>query len=173
MWCRAAHSINHQNCLHEIWVQKFVANDIRILHISNRQSCAKSLMFTIGRRYLIFSSSSSFNPLHCRGGQQVDRRVSAGRSRLILIWIVTRLKRTFSINFPFYCILWHFLLVTWLPTGRSRVLRKFSGRSQSRTSWPPLPYSNTPAVEHLIWKLNRLGHSEDWQIESYFLISIG
>jgi len=28
--------------------------------------------------------------------------------------------------------------MTLLPTGRSRVSKKCSGRSQSRTSWPPL-----------------------------------
>jgi len=31
-----------------------------------------------------------------------------------------------------------FVLVTLLPTGRSRVIKKFSSRSQSKTSWPPL-----------------------------------
>jgi len=37
--------------------------------------------------------------------------------------------------------LWHFVLVslvTLSPTGRSRVSEKFSGWSQSKTSWPPL-----------------------------------
>ena len=33
-----------------------------------------------------------------------------------------------------------FVLVTLLPTGRSRVIKKFSSRSQSKTSWPPLLY---------------------------------
>ena len=32
--------------------------------------------------------------------------------------------------------LWHFVLVTILPTGQSRVIKKFSSRSQSKTSWP-------------------------------------
>jgi len=32
----------------------------------------------------------------------------------------------------------HFALVALLPTGRSRVMKKFSSRSQSKTSWPPL-----------------------------------
>ena len=49
-------------------------------------------------------------------------------------------KEHFSINTPFYCILWHFLLVTLLPTatGRSRSIKKLSSRSQSMISWPPL-----------------------------------
>ena len=34
--------------------------------------------------------------------------------------------------------LWHFVLVTLLPTGRSRVSNKFPSWSQSKTSWPPL-----------------------------------
>ena len=33
-----------------------------------------------------------------------------------------------------YWILWHFLLVTWLPTGRSRIIKKFSSRTQSKTT---------------------------------------
>jgi len=33
--------------------------------------------------------------------------------------------------------------VTLLPTGRSRVIKKFSSRSQSKTSWPHLGYSNS------------------------------
>ena len=37
--------------------------------------------------------------------------------------------------------LWHFVLVTLLPTGRSRVSNKFSSRSQSKTSWPPLQWN--------------------------------
>jgi len=49
-------------------------------------------------------------------------------------------KEQFSISIPFYCILWHFPIVTLLPTGRSRVTKKFSSRSQSKTSLPPLPY---------------------------------
>ena len=32
----------------------------------------------------------------------------------------------------------HFVLETLLPTGRSRVSKKFYSRSQSKTSWPPL-----------------------------------
>jgi len=40
------------------------------------------------------------------------------------------------------CILWHFVLVALLPTGQSRVIKKFSGRPQSKTSWPPLAYTN-------------------------------
>jgi len=36
--------------------------------------------------------------------------------------------------------LWHFVLVTLLPTGRSRINKKFSSRAQSKTSWPPLVY---------------------------------
>jgi len=34
--------------------------------------------------------------------------------------------------------LWHFVFVTLLPSGRSRVIKKFSNRSQSKTSWPPM-----------------------------------
>jgi len=34
--------------------------------------------------------------------------------------------------------LWHFVFVTLLPTGRSRVIKKFSSRSQSKTSWAPM-----------------------------------
>jgi len=34
----------------------------------------------------------------------------------------------------------HFALVILLPTGRSRVSKKFSCRSQSKSSWPPLQY---------------------------------
>ena len=30
------------------------------------------------------------------------------------------------------------VFVTLLPTGRSRVIKKFSGRSQSKTRWPPM-----------------------------------
>ena len=29
-----------------------------------------------------------------------------------------------------------------LPTGRSRVIKIFSSRSQSKTSWPPLQYTD-------------------------------
>ena len=58
------------------------------------------------------------------------------------IELTRHLKAHFSINIPFYCILWHFVLVTLLPTSRSRVIKKFSSRSQSKTSWPPLPYIN-------------------------------
>ena len=32
------------------------------------------------------------------------------------------------------CILWHFVLVTLLPTGQPRLTKKFSSRSQSKTS---------------------------------------
>jgi len=32
----------------------------------------------------------------------------------------------------------NFVLVTLLPTVRSQVSKNFSGRSQSKTSWPPL-----------------------------------
>jgi len=39
------------------------------------------------------------------------------------------------------CILCHFVPVTLLPAGRSRVIKKFSSRTQFKTSWPPLPYS--------------------------------
>jgi len=40
------------------------------------------------------------------------------------------------------CVLRHFVLVTLLPTGHSRVMKKFSSRSQSKTSWPPPLYKN-------------------------------
>jgi len=36
--------------------------------------------------------------------------------------------------------------VTLLPTGRSRVIKKFSSRSQSKTSWPPLCYIDQSPV---------------------------
>jgi len=32
----------------------------------------------------------------------------------------------------------HSVFVTILPTGRSRVIKKFSSRSQSKTSWSPM-----------------------------------
>jgi len=34
--------------------------------------------------------------------------------------------------------LWHFVFATILPTGRSRIISKFSSRSQSKTSWPTM-----------------------------------
>jgi len=34
--------------------------------------------------------------------------------------------------------LWHFVVVTIFPTDRSQVIKKFSSRSQSKTSWPPM-----------------------------------
>jgi len=66
---------------------------------------------------------------------------------------LTRYLRTFFIQYfrklhenEKRCILWHFVLVTLLPTGRSRVIKKFSRRSQSNTSWPPLAYSTETAI---------------------------
>jgi len=48
------------------------------------------------------------------------------------------------------CILLLIVLVTLLPTGRSRVIKKFSSRSQSKTSWPPLSYIRVVA-EFSLW----------------------
>ena len=146
-----------------------------------------------------------------RSHWQVDRRVSLGRSRLVLHWMDKILTRTFFNQYStkyikmihqlvghvyslvslvmadrrlagqmpcrccnmffYYCVeswfrrnrhfafclcitywgdgtldcictcdtqLWHFAFVATLPTGRSRVIKKFSSRSQSKTSWPPM-----------------------------------
>ena len=66
----------------------------------------------------------------------VDRRVSVVRSRLILQWIdKIDKKNIFQSVFQKVhknekrCILWHFVLVTLLPTGRSRLIKIFSSRS--------------------------------------------
>ena len=47
--------------------------------------------------------------------------------------------------------LWHFVLETFLSTGRSRVSEKFSSGSQSKTSWPPLVYT-------ILWKYAQNTH---------------
>ena len=90
------------------------------------------------------------DPLH--QGWPTRRSRSTGRSPNVkwsiapdfaLNWHDT-LNEHFSIKKPLYCILWHFLLVSLLPTGRSRVIKKFSSRSHSKTSWPALHYTNPP-----------------------------
>ena len=81
---------------------------------------------------------------HVDRDRPVDRRVSVGRSRLILHWIDMIAKNNIFQSIyqkvhenEIRCILWYFALVTLLPTGRSRVIKKFSSRSQWKTNWPP------------------------------------
>jgi len=46
------------------------------------------------------------------------------------------------------------VLVTLLPTSRLRIIKKFASRSQSKTSWPPLHYSQGAFTLELL--LNRV-----------------
>ena len=101
----------------------------------------------LNTRYI--SSAYSRGGQHVDRDRPVDRWVSVGRSHLTLRWIDKILKMNIfhSILQKVHknekrCILWHFLLVAILPTGRSRVIKKFSSRSQSKTSWPLLTYRN-------------------------------
>jgi len=81
--------------------------------------------------------------VYSRGKQHVDRpvdrRVSVVQSRLILHWI-DKIDKKNIFWWVFQkvhknekcCILWHFVLVTLLPTGRSRLMKKFSSRPGQR-----------------------------------------
>jgi len=78
------------------------------------------------------------------------------------IELTRNLKRTFFNQlFLFVAFYEIFLLVTLLPTGRSRVIKKFSSRSQSMTSCPPLVY------------LNRIDCEEEWKQHTPFWESNG
>ena len=85
-----------------------------------------------------------------------------GRLRQLKMWLQPPLPSTRAPNLEYprapkirlwmvHCIctcntqIWHFVLVTLLPTGRSRVSKKFSSRSYSKTSWPPLNIASSSA----------------------------
>jgi len=92
--------------------------------------------------------------LYHRGGQHINQ--STGRSPSlswsitpILQWIAKIPRKNIfqsifqKVHKKWKCsVLWHFVLVTLLPTGQSWVIKKFSNQSQSKTSWPPLLYQN-------------------------------
>jgi len=83
-----------------------------------------------------------------------------GRLRQLKMWLQPPLPSTRAPNLEYprapkirlwmvHCIctcntqIWHFVVVTLLPTGRSRVSKKFSSRSKLKTSWPLLVYAIT------------------------------